>query len=38
LDIAEELGGLPEAKLHCSILAHDALAAAIEDYKQKLIL
>lgn len=35
LDIAHELGGLPEAKLHCSILAHDALAAAVDDYKQK---
>lgn len=36
LDIAKKLGGLPEAKLHCSILAHDALAAAVEDYKNKL--
>ena len=35
LDIAKELGGLPEAKLHCSILAHDALAAAVEDYRKK---
>ncbi|MFA5125128.1 MAG: iron-sulfur cluster assembly scaffold protein [Patescibacteria group bacterium] len=35
LDIANELGGLPEAKLHCSILAHDALAAAVKDYESK---
>ncbi|MFA5020651.1 MAG: iron-sulfur cluster assembly scaffold protein [Patescibacteria group bacterium] len=35
LDIAKELGGLPEAKLHCSILAHDALAAAVENYRQQ---
>jgi len=35
LDIAGELGGLPEPKLHCSILAHDGLQKAVEDYKQK---
>jgi len=35
LDIAEELGGLPEPKLHCSILAHDALAEAIKNYRQQ---
>jgi len=35
LDIAEELGGLPESKLHCSILAHDALAEAINDYHSR---
>lgn len=34
LDIANELGGLPEAKLHCSILAHDAFAAAIKNYRE----
>ncbi len=32
LDIARELGGLPEFKLHCSILAHDGLKKAVEDY------
>jgi nitrogen fixation NifU-like protein len=32
-DVAEELGGLPPAKLHCSNLAADALHKAIEDYR-----
>lgn len=35
LDIAEKLGGLPEVKLHCSILAHDGLAEAIKNYQEK---
>jgi len=35
LDIANELGGLPEAKLHCSILAHDALQEAVKNYRSK---
>jgi len=34
-DVAEELGGLPEIKMHCSNLAADALKKAIEDYKSK---
>ena len=34
-DIAEELA-LPPVKIHCSILAEDAIKAAIEDYKRKL--
>ncbi len=33
--VAEELGGLPPAKMHCSNLAADALHAAIEDYRKK---
>ncbi len=33
-DIAEELA-LPPVKIHCSILAEDAIHAAIEDYKSK---
>lgn len=33
--IAEELGGLPKNKLHCSNLGADALHAAIMDYKKK---
>jgi len=32
--IAEELA-LPPVKIHCSILAEDAIKAAIEDYRQK---
>ncbi|MBW6470208.1 MAG: Fe-S cluster assembly scaffold protein NifU [Methanosarcinaceae archaeon] len=34
-NVAEELGGLPQVKMHCSNLAADALHAAIEDYKKK---
>ena len=33
-DIAEELA-LPPVKIHCSILAEDAIKAAIDDYKSK---
>lgn len=33
-DIAEELA-LPPVKIHCSILAEDAIKAAIKDYKEK---
>jgi len=33
-NIAEELA-LPPVKIHCSILAEDAIKAAIEDYRQK---
>ncbi len=32
--IAEELA-LPPVKIHCSILAEDAIKAAVEDYRQK---
>ncbi|KKQ50992.1 MAG: hypothetical protein US70_C0025G0005 [Parcubacteria group bacterium GW2011_GWD2_38_11] len=33
--VAEELGGLPTAKMHCSNLAADALHAAIKNYKTR---
>ena len=33
--VAEELGGLPKNKLHCSNLGADALHAAIEDYRAR---
>lgn len=34
-DVANELGGLPAIKMHCSNLAADALREAIKDYKRK---
>jgi len=34
-DAVEELGGLPEVKAHCSVLAVDALREAIRDYEEK---
>ena len=33
-DIAEELA-LPPVKVHCSVLAEDAISAAVEDYMKK---
>ena len=33
--VAEALGGLPPIKMHCSILAENALKSAIEDYLKK---
>lgn len=30
--VVEALGGLPEAKIHCSVLAEDAVLAAVRDY------
>ena len=34
-DVAQELGGLPAIKMHCSNLAADGLQAAIKDYRSK---
>ena len=34
-DVANELGGLPAIKMHCSNLAADAIKKAIEDYRSK---
>lgn len=33
-DIAEELA-LPPVKIHCSVLAEDAIRSAVEDYRKK---
>ncbi len=33
--VAEALGGLPPVKMHCSVLAEEALKKAIEDYQSK---
>lgn len=34
-DVVEHLGGLPDFKVHCSILGIDALKAAVRDYQEK---
>lgn len=33
--VVEKLGGLPVQKIHCSVLAEEAIKAAIEDYRAK---
>ncbi|MGN0746376.1 MAG: Fe-S cluster assembly scaffold protein NifU [Aristaeellaceae bacterium] len=33
--VAEALDGLPPVKIHCSMLAEQAIHAAVEDYKKK---
>jgi len=33
--VAEALGGLPPTKIHCSVLAEDALNAAVSDYRKR---
>ncbi len=33
--VADALGGLPRAKMHCSVLAEDTIRAAIKDYQGK---
>jgi nitrogen fixation NifU-like protein len=34
--VAEALGGLPPVKMHCSVLAEQALKSAIDDYYKKI--
>ena len=34
-EIAEAVGGLPKDKVHCSVLAADALRAAIADFRTR---
>ena len=34
--VMESLGGLPPVKIHCSVLAEEALHAAIQDYRDRL--
>ena len=33
--VAEALDGLPAHKIHCSVLAEEAIQAALEDYQKK---
>lgn len=34
-DVVEALGGLPAQKIHCSVLAEEAIALAVEDYRKR---
>lgn len=34
-DVADELGGLPSMKMHCSLLAEQGFKAAVDDYRKK---
>jgi nitrogen fixation NifU-like protein len=36
-EVVDALGGLPPVKIHCSVLAEEALKAAIEDYESKQV-
>lgn len=35
-DVINELGGLPPQKIHCSVLAEEAIKLAIEDYRKNI--
>ena len=34
-EVVDALGGLPPVKIHCSVLAEDAIKAAIKNYQEK---
>ena len=34
-DVVERLEGLPPQKIHCSVLAEEAIHAAIDNYREK---
>jgi nitrogen fixation NifU-like protein len=34
-DVVEALGGLPPVKIHCSVLAEEAIKSAIDDYRKR---
>ena len=36
-DVMEKLGELPPQKIHCSVLAQEAIQAAVEDYRKKQV-
>lgn len=36
-NVAEALDGLPPAKIHCSVMAEEAVKAAIDDYRKKAV-
>jgi len=33
--VSEALGGLPPTKIHCSVLAEEAIQAAVADYRKR---
>lgn len=33
--VLEKLGGLPDIKIHCSVLAEEVIASAVADYRKK---
>ena len=33
--VAEALDGLPDYKMHCSVLAEEAIKSALEDYESR---
>lgn len=35
-EVVEKLGGLPPQKLHCSVLAEEAIKAAVNDYLKSI--